>query len=73
MSIKHVDPEVLGTLHVLCRDCGECFTIGPSEQKWLKARGLELFSRCAACRKKRREAEGQKGSFAPPGEKRRPW
>lgn len=65
--------EVLGTLYVVCRDCGEQFTIDPREQEWLRSRGLEPFSRCRECRRLRREKRAQAASFAPPGEKKRPF
>jgi hypothetical protein len=71
--MRNKDPELLGTLYQVCRDCGEIFCIEPQEQKWLLDRHLEIFSRCRSCRKKRREAQGLTGSFAPPGEKKRPW
>ncbi len=66
-------PEILGTLYVVCRDCGEQFTIEPREQEWLRSRGLELFSRCRECRQRRKEKRAREAAFAPPGEKRRPW
>ena len=40
---------------------------------WLRERRLEPFSRCRLCRQRRREERARQASFAPPGEKRRPW
>lgn len=65
--------EIPGTIHVVCRECGAAFTIEPRELQWLRERRLEPFSRCRLCRQRRREERARQASFAPPGEKRRPW
>jgi len=65
--------ESISSMHVICRDCGVRFTIEAPELAWLRERRLEPFSRCRLCRQRRREERTRQASFAPPGEKRRPW
>ena len=65
--------ESISSMHVICRDCGVRFTIEAPELRWLQERHLEPFSRCRMCRQRRREDRARQASFAPPGEKRRPW
>jgi phage terminase large subunit GpA-like protein len=72
--MKKADAEIaVMRMHVVCRDCGEAFTIEASELRWLRERKLEPFSRCRECRRKRREAQARQAAAAPPGEKKRPW
>ncbi len=73
MSKERFRPEIPGTLFVVCRDCGEQFTIEPREQAWLSSKGLEPFSRCRDCRRRRRDKRAREAMFAPPGERKRPW
>lgn len=72
MSKQSMDLDVV-RMHVVCRDCGEPFTIEAPELRWLRERKLEPFSRCRECRRKRREAQARQAAAAPPGERKRPW
>lgn len=65
--------ENVSSMHVICRDCGVRFAIEAPELAWLRERRLEPFSRCRDCRRRRREEKARQASFAPPGERRRPW
>jgi NAD-dependent SIR2 family protein deacetylase len=40
-----------------CRACKNSFDISKGEADWLKEKGLHLFTHCAACREKRKEAK----------------
>ncbi len=48
----------MATIRVVktCRDCGMPFEITSGQMRWLKAKGLEPFSRCAQCRAAKRSA-----------------
>ena len=70
---RKIGPEALGVMYVICRDCGAQFTISENEQRWLRDKGLEPFSRCKDCRQRRREKKAREAMLAPPGAKRRPW
>jgi hypothetical protein len=43
-----------------CRTCHKPFSISTEEAKWLKDKGLEPFTHCSDCRKKRKEQKKTK-------------
>ena len=45
---------------IICKDCGESFTITADNKKWYEEMGFKLPKRCKNCRKKRRESNGCK-------------
>lgn len=40
---------------IVCRRCGETFTITEQEQKWYEEKGFELPKNCSRCRAAKRE------------------
>lgn len=39
---------------IICKDCGEAFTLEEKEVEWYKEHGFELPKRCKKCRDARK-------------------